>query len=323
MFASRARLGSMTTRWRDGPVKKAAEHAALWDLLDLIGGHVTTADPTTPPAPPEPQLTAPVIESLKEGVAPIPSESAGSWNPVALASALGTDETQYARRQAKALADPVDWLTTLATSIGVGELHVDTLLDGPPHDRRFTVTLTAGPVTGTATDTTIKTARTAAAHAAITDLFDHPPTMPTAARPQRRGSNTPIALGDVTSPPRYPSRHRRAATRGETWATVQSPSRHLSADSIPACTRDPDAWFPNRLPTASAGAGQAEMAECRRCPIQQGCARAALDDSTRLNGIWAGVYIPPPASASQKTVRETALEQLRNIAYPDSRSEDR
>ncbi|MFE0752176.1 WhiB family transcriptional regulator [Gordonia sp. NPDC058843] len=55
----------------------------------------------------------------------------------------------------------------------------------------------------------------------------------------------------------------------------------------------PTAWFPDRLSTA-----HAEMAACRRCPIRQGCARVALDDTAHLIGIWAGVYISPPGSAS-------------------------
>ncbi len=130
--------------------------------------------------------------------------------------------------------------------------------------------------------------------------------------------STPVIPGDVSTAPLYPSRYRRAAVQGPSWALVESPARHLPADVIPACTRDPDAWFPARLSTATAGIGHAEMAACRRCPIRQGCARVALDDPSHLTGIWAGIYISPPGSDSQKTVRENALEQVRAIAYPDS-----
>ena len=130
--------------------------------------------------------------------------------------------------------------------------------------------------------------------------------------------STPVIPGDIHTAPLYPSRNRRAATQGPTWARVESPARHLPADAIPACTRDPDAWFPDRLSTARDGVGHAEMAACRRCPIRQGCARVALDDTAHLTGIWAGIYISPPASARQKPVRENAIEQLRTVAYPDS-----
>ena len=131
-------------------------------------------------------------------------------------------------------------------------------------------------------------------------------------------TNTPVALGDIHTAPLYPSRNRRAATQGPTWALVESPVRHLPADAIPACARDPDAWFPDRLSTARDGVGHAEMTACRRCPIRQGCARVALDDTAHLSGIWAGVYVSPPGSASQKAVRDTALEELGTIAYPDN-----
>ena len=130
--------------------------------------------------------------------------------------------------------------------------------------------------------------------------------------------STPVSLGDIHTAPLYPSRNRRAASQGPTWALVESPARHLPADALPACTRNPDAWFPDRLSTARAGAGHAEMAACRHCPIRQGCARVALDDTAHLTGIWAGIYISPPGSASQKAVREAAIEQLRAIAYPDN-----
>ncbi|MFE0752177.1 hypothetical protein ACFW3F_24970, partial [Gordonia sp. NPDC058843] len=175
-FATRAHLEERTTRWHVGPVKKATEHAALWDLLDIIGGHTPSADPTTPPPPrPEPELLTPVVEPAEEPEAastlsaPAP---AGTWDAAALAAALGADEAQRARRRAKALSNPVGWLTTLATTIGAGELHVDTHADGPPHERTFTVTLAAGPAVATATGATIKTAKTAAAHTAITALFN-------------------------------------------------------------------------------------------------------------------------------------------------------
>ncbi|WP_439033312.1 WhiB family transcriptional regulator [Gordonia terrae] len=131
--------------------------------------------------------------------------------------------------------------------------------------------------------------------------------------------STPVIPGDIHTAPLYPGRHRRAATQGPTWALVESPARHLPADAIPACARNPDAWFPDRLSTARDGLGHAEMAACRHCPIRQGCARVALDDTAHLTGIWAGIYISPPASASQKAVRVTAIEQLRAIAYPDQR----
>ncbi len=182
-FATRAHLEDMTTHWHTGPVKKATEHAALWELLDIIGGHTPSADPTTPPpAPPEPEpAPEPVapVESVEEPTASAPPSSAppGTWDAAALAAALGADETQRARRRAKALSNPVGWLTTLATTIGASELHVDTHADGPPHDRTFTVTLTAGPANATAAGPTIKTAKTAAAHTAITALFDNPPAL--------------------------------------------------------------------------------------------------------------------------------------------------
>lgn len=130
--------------------------------------------------------------------------------------------------------------------------------------------------------------------------------------------STPVALGDIHTAPLYSSRNRRAATQGPTWVLVESPARHLPADAIPACARNPDAWFPDRLSTARQGVGHAEMAACRRCPIRQGCARVALDDTAHLTGIWAGIYISPPGSASQKTVREAAIERLRTIAYPEN-----
>ena len=178
-FATRAHLEERTTRWHLGTVKKATEQAAVWELLDIIGGHIPSADPTAlPPPSPEPEPQTPVVESVeKPEAAPTPPAPAGTWDAVALAAALGADETQRARRRAKALSNPVGWLTTLATTIGAGELHVDIHADGLPHDRTFTVTLTAGPATATATGTTIKTAKTAAAHTAITALFDRAPTM--------------------------------------------------------------------------------------------------------------------------------------------------
>ncbi|MCZ4581715.1 ribonuclease catalytic domain-containing protein [Gordonia amicalis] len=180
-FATRAHLEDMTTRWHIGPVKKATEQAAVWELLDILGGHLPSADPMAPPPEPDPVATAPapVIEMVGESTvgAPIATAPSGTWDAVALAAALGADETQRARRRAKALSNPVGWLTTLATTISAGELHVDTHVDGPPHQRIFTVTLTAGPATATATGATIKTAKTAAAHTAITNLFDNPPLM--------------------------------------------------------------------------------------------------------------------------------------------------
>lgn len=182
-FATRAHLEDMTTRWHTGPVKKATEHAALWDLLDIIGGHTPSADPTTPPpAPPEPEPTPAVAPPRTPAhhtpppAAPRTPTPAGAWDAFALDAALGgDDDTRRARRRANALKNPVGWLTALALTIGAGELHVDTHPEGPPHQRTFTVTLTAGPAHGTAAAPSIKAAKTAAAHAAVTGLFDDLP----------------------------------------------------------------------------------------------------------------------------------------------------
>ena len=182
-FATRAHLEAMTTRWHTGPVKKATEHAALWDLLDIIGGHTPSADPTTPPPEPEPEPEGESVSAPPAAATPtepptptvsVPGE--GTWDAFALHAALGgDDDTRRTRRRANALRNPVGWLTTLAASIGAGELHVGTHPEGPPHQRMFTVTLTAGPVRATAAASTIKAAKTAAAHAAVTGLFDNPP----------------------------------------------------------------------------------------------------------------------------------------------------
>lgn len=179
-FATRAHLEDMITRWHVGPVKKATEHAALWDLLDIIGGHTPSADPTTPPPAPEPTpAVAPACTPANHTPPPAASRTptpAGAWDAFALHAALGgDDDTRRARRRANALRNPVGWLTTLAPTIGVGELHVDTYPEGPPHQRMFTVTLTAGPARGTAAAPSIKAAKTAAAHAAVTGLFDNLP----------------------------------------------------------------------------------------------------------------------------------------------------
>ncbi|PZU02831.1 MAG: hypothetical protein DI630_06870 [Gordonia sp. (in: high G+C Gram-positive bacteria)] len=182
-FATRAHLEDMTTRWHTGPVKKATEHAALWDLLDIIGGHTRSADPTTPPpAPPEPEPTPTVAPPCTPAhhtpppAAPSTPTPTGAWDAFALHAALGgDDDTRRARRRANALKNPVSWLTTLAPTIGAGELHVDTHPEGPPHQRTFTVTLTAGPARATAAAPSIKAAKTAAAHAAVTGLFDNLP----------------------------------------------------------------------------------------------------------------------------------------------------
>lgn len=179
-FATRAHLEDMTTRWHTGPVKKATEHAALWDLLDIIGGHTPSADPTTPPPAPEPTpAVAPPCTPANHTpppAAPRTPTPAGAWDTFALHAALGgDDDTRRARRRANALKNPVGWLTTLAPTIGAGELHVDTHPEGPPHQRTFTVTLTAGPARGTAAASSIKAAKTAAAHAAVTGLFDNLP----------------------------------------------------------------------------------------------------------------------------------------------------
>lgn len=176
-FATRAHLEDMTTRWHVGPMKKATEHAALWDLLDIIGGHTPSADPTTPPPEPEPTpAVAPPCTPANHTpppAGPMTPAPGGAWDAFALHAALGgDDDTRRARRRANALRNPVGWLTTLAPTIGVGELHVDTRPEGPPHQRTFTVTLTAGPARGTAAATSIKAAKTAAAHTAVTGLFD-------------------------------------------------------------------------------------------------------------------------------------------------------
>lgn len=178
-FATRAYLEDMITRWHTGPVKKATEHAALWDLLDIIGGHTSSADPTTPP--PAPESTPAVAPPCTPGnrtpppAGPRTPTPAGAWDAFALHAALGgDDDTRRMRRRANALKNPVGWLTTLAPAIGVGELHVDTHPEGPPHQRTFTVTLTAGPARGTAAASSIKAAKAAAAHAAVTGLFDAP-----------------------------------------------------------------------------------------------------------------------------------------------------
>ncbi|MEY1672554.1 RNB domain-containing ribonuclease [Gordonia sp. ABKF26] len=182
-FATRAHLEDMTTRWHTGPVKKATEHAALWDLLDIIGSHAPSANPATPPpAPSEPEPTPAVAPACTPAnhtpppVAPRTPTPARAWDAFALHAALGgDDDTRRARRRANALKNPVGWLTTLAPTIGAGELHVDTHPEGPPHQRTFTVTLTAGPARGTAAASSIKAAKTAAAHAAVTGLFDNLP----------------------------------------------------------------------------------------------------------------------------------------------------
>ena len=183
-FATRAHLEDMTTHWHTGPVKKATEHAALWELLDIIGGHTPSADPTTPPpTPPEPEgesvsASTAVITPIEPAAPAVCMPGEGTWDAFALHAALGGgDDTRRARRRANALKNPVGWLTTLAASIGAGELHVDTHPDGPPHERTFTVTLAAGPARGTAAASSIKAAKTAAAHAAVTGLFDNPPAL--------------------------------------------------------------------------------------------------------------------------------------------------
>jgi len=119
-----------------------------------------------------------VITPIELAAPAVCMPGAGTWDASALHAALGGgDDTRRARRRANALKNPVGWLTTLAPTIGAGELHVDTHPEGPPHQRMFTVTLTAGPARGTAAAPSIKAAKTAAAHAAVIGLFDNPPAL--------------------------------------------------------------------------------------------------------------------------------------------------
>lgn len=55
----------------------------------------------------------------------------------------------------------------------------------------------------------------------------------------------------------------------------------------------PDLWFPH---TEAQAAGAIEI--CESCPIRRDCAQSALDRAEQ--GVWAGVYLPRPATGPKR-----------------------
>ncbi|WP_439033108.1 WhiB family transcriptional regulator [Gordonia terrae] len=87
-----------------------------------------------------------------------------------------------------------------------------------------------------------------------------------------------------------------------------------SATVTPPCTSNPDAWFPDQAADVRSAASRHALDRCIRCPIRSGCARLALDGSSFVTGIWAGVYIPP--AGKQHSARTHALRRLQTVGYP-------
>lgn len=98
------------------------------------------------------------------------------------------------------------------------------------------------------------------------------------------------------------------------WTTLVSPATHLPDDVVPACCARPEDWFPESSAELTGAGAVAAVTACGVCPLRQGCARVALDDAKRVCGIWAGVYIPIPSSATQSGPRRSGLRTLRALA---------
>ncbi|WP_238419639.1 WhiB family transcriptional regulator [Gordonia sp. 'Campus'] len=83
----------------------------------------------------------------------------------------------------------------------------------------------------------------------------------------------------------------------------------------PPCSSNPEAWFPDQAADVRSAASRHALDRCIRCPIRSHCARLALDGSSFVTGIWAGVYIPP--AGKQHSARAHALRRLQSVGYPE------
>lgn len=78
------------------------------------------------------------------------------------------------------------------------------------------------------------------------------------------------------------------------------------APSIPACTNDPDSWFPD-----AGGEMRLVMQLCNACPVQQRCAEYGI--KWELHGVWGGLY----ARQRMQLRRKRGLEPLTTQSIPE------
>ena len=79
----------------------------------------------------------------------------------------------------------------------------------------------------------------------------------------------------------------------------------------PPCLREPQRWGPTDDP--------ALVALCRQdCPRRLACARDAVAAKKPLEGVWAGIYVPPTQRG-----REYAMRRLESLAGRAGRDERR
>lgn len=83
------------------------------------------------------------------------------------------------------------------------------------------------------------------------------------------------------------------------------PTAHPTTQPVAPCRREPHRWSDRDDPTL--------VALCRReCPRRFACAADAVAAKSPLEGIWAGIYVPPTQRGREYAMRR--LESLASLA---------
>lgn len=162
-FAVRARFDDAITGWSVANAKKSAEQLAVWELVEIIGGHRANGDPTQ--TPPDAGATDSSDSAVAATRTPATVDSGSAVQEV-----LGSG-AQREKRFRAALSNPVAWLNSFAVNVGAEAPVIEQEASGPPHARLFTVSIQAGPAHGVGSASTLRQAKVRAAEQAVTALF--------------------------------------------------------------------------------------------------------------------------------------------------------
>ncbi len=137
-FAARAVFDGRAGRWQVASSKKAAAAQAMWELLDVLCGHSESVE-------------APFSWAEYPDTAAAEERPLTSCAETADVSGLSEAMTRYLRGlgpgpRARAMANPVPWLTSTAAHLRIDPFGVDYQMAGPAHAPVFTCTVTVAGV---------------------------------------------------------------------------------------------------------------------------------------------------------------------------------
>lgn len=225
-FAARAVFDGRAGRWQVASSKKAAAAQAMWELLDVLCGHSESVE-------------APFSWAEYPDTAAVEERPLTSCAETADVSGLSEAMTRYLRGlgpgpRARAMANPVPWLTSTAAHLRIDPFGVDYQMAGPAHAPVFTCTVTVAGVSHRGAAASKGQARAAAAGDLLAAML--------AAVPYSGDAGpSPVAL----AVPSNGAANGAAAAEDELTDAARHHLQALTGAQRDKATKNPGAWVNN------------------------------------------------------------------------------